>query len=124
MSGRQRAGATWISGRHRPLPPRGDSTTLSDRKISALARQGKGDPMELLVGDMFRNGARAVPTRVAAAMDDDTLTFEQLDHRSNQVRHALAARGVGRGDRVVLWSATSLDSVPVFAALAKAGGIF
>jgi len=80
--------------------------------------------MELLVGDVFRNAARAVPGRVAAAMDDATLTFEALDRRSNQVRHALAARGIGRGDRVVLWSATSLDSVPVFAALAKSGGVF
>ena len=80
--------------------------------------------MGLLVGDVFRNAARAVPTRVAAAMDEVTLTFDALDRRSNQVRRALAARGVGLGDRVVLWSATSLDSVPVFAALAKAGGIF
>lgn len=37
---------------------------------------------------------------------------------------AIAALAVGRGDRVVVWAGTSLDTVPVFAALAKVGAVF
>jgi acyl-CoA synthetase (AMP-forming)/AMP-acid ligase II len=38
--------------------------------------------------------------------------------------HALAARGLGRGDRVATWAGTTLEAVPVFAAVAKLGAVF
>ena len=79
---------------------------------------------ELLIGDIFRAGARAVPNRVAAAMGDRSLTFAELNTAANTHARALAELGVGYGDRVVLWSNTSLDAVPVFAALAKLGAVF
>jgi acyl-CoA synthetase (AMP-forming)/AMP-acid ligase II len=40
------------------------------------------------------------------------------------VVRALARLGVRRSDRVAVWSATCIDTVPVFAALAKIGAIF
>lgn len=83
-----------------------------------------GNARDLLVGDIFRAGARAVPTRVAAALGDRALTFGELDAAANSHAEALRALGVGRGDRVVMWSATSLDAVPMFAALAKLGAVF
>lgn len=75
----------------------------------------------MLVGDIFRNGARAIPERVAAAFGDRSLTYGELDRRANQVARAL---GVAHGDRVAVWSGTDLGLVPVFAALAKAGAVF
>ncbi|HEY2428327.1 MAG TPA: class I adenylate-forming enzyme family protein, partial [Acidimicrobiales bacterium] len=77
--------------------------------------------MGLLIGDVFRNAARAVPERVAAVVGSDSLTFGELDRRSEAIGTEL---GVGRGDRVALWSGTSLDSVVLFAGLAKAGAVF
>jgi acyl-CoA synthetase (AMP-forming)/AMP-acid ligase II len=79
---------------------------------------------ELLIGDIFRAGARAVPDRVAAAMGDRSLTFAAMNAAANAHARALADLGVRYGDRVVLWSNTSLDAVPVFAALAKLGAVF
>ena len=79
---------------------------------------------QLLVGDLFVNSARAARDRPAAALGDDTVTYGELDRRANQVAHALRARGVGHGDRVVVWSATSLDTLPVFVAVAKLGAVF
>jgi len=76
---------------------------------------------ELLVGDIFRNAARAVPERLAAAHGDDTLTFGQLDRQANQLARVL---GVGRHDRVAVWSNTELALAPVFGALAKCGAVF
>ncbi|HZQ87986.1 MAG TPA: class I adenylate-forming enzyme family protein [Acidimicrobiales bacterium] len=80
--------------------------------------------MDLLVGDVFRNAARAVPGRLAVAHDGKEMTFGQLDRRANQVARALIAIGTGYGDRIVSWSSTSLDVVPVFAAVAKLGAAF
>lgn len=80
--------------------------------------------MDLLVGDVFRNAARAVPHRLAAAHQGRELTFGDLDRRANQVARALVACGIGHRDRVVTWTTTTLDVVPVFAALAKLGAAF
>ena len=83
-----------------------------------------GQATDLLIGDIFRNAARAVPDRVAAAMGDAALTFADIDAASNQVARAVTKVGVGPGDRVVVWAPTSLDTIPLFAALAKTGAVF
>lgn len=97
-----------------------DRTLLSNSKITDLV----GQATDLLIGDVFRNAARAVPDRVAAAMGDASLTFAEIDAASNQVARAVTKLGVGLGDRVVVWAATSLDTIPLFAALAKTGAVF
>jgi acyl-CoA synthetase (AMP-forming)/AMP-acid ligase II len=79
---------------------------------------------ELTIGDIFRNAARAVPDRTAAALGDATLSFAHLDRVANRVARALDRLGVGPGQPVVVWSATTLDLVPLFAALAKSGAVF
>jgi acyl-CoA synthetase (AMP-forming)/AMP-acid ligase II len=80
--------------------------------------------MDLLVGDVFRNAARAVPGRLAVAHAGGGMTFGEVDRRANQVARALIAIGIGHRDRVVSWTTTSLDVVPVFAAVAKLGAPF
>jgi fatty-acyl-CoA synthase len=79
---------------------------------------------ELRIGSVFVNAARAVPTRTAAIFGDESLTFGQLNRRANQVAALLVARGLRRGDRLVAWSPTALDLVPVFAAASKLGVVF
>ncbi|HEV7762203.1 MAG TPA: fatty acid--CoA ligase family protein [Acidimicrobiales bacterium] len=83
---------------------------------------------ELLVRDVFRNAAAAVPGRVAAVHDGAEITFGDLYTRGRAVAAALVARGVGRGvgrgDRVVVWGGTTLDQLPVFVALAELGVAF
>lgn len=80
--------------------------------------------MELLIGDVFRSAARAAPDRVAAVFGDQSLTFGQIDGRANAVATRLGAAGIGRGDRVAARTSTSLDVIPLFAALAKLGAVF
>jgi fatty-acyl-CoA synthase len=97
-------------------------------KIAVLERQehGKAQGMAaapLLIGDIFANAARAVPDRVAAALDGDALTFGELDAGADRVAAHLAARGVGIGTRVGLWCRTELGACTVFAALAKLGAL-
>jgi fatty-acyl-CoA synthase len=80
--------------------------------------------VDLLIGDVFRNAARAVPDRAAVALGDLSLTFQQIDRESNKLARALSAKGIAVGDRVAVWSGTNLDVVPLFAALAKLGAVF
>ena len=74
--------------------------------------------MELLIGDVFRNAARAVPDRTAAVFGPRSITFGEIDAGANRMARALPEFGVGRGDRVAVWATTNLDVIPLFAALA------
>ena len=52
-----------------------------------------------------------------------TLTFGELDARANRMAHALAARGVGLGDRVALHLANRLEFIDLFLACIRLGAI-
>jgi acyl-CoA synthetase (AMP-forming)/AMP-acid ligase II len=78
----------------------------------------------LLIGEIFRRNAAVVPDRTAASLGVAELTHGALEAAGNRVAHALASLGIGRGDRVVCWSDTRLEVLPVFAALAKLGAVF
>ena len=78
----------------------------------------------LHIAEMLANAARVAPDTVAATLDDDALTFGEIERRANRIAHGLRGLWVGRGDRVLWWGDTSIDAVPVFAALAKIGAVF
>jgi acyl-CoA synthetase (AMP-forming)/AMP-acid ligase II len=78
----------------------------------------------LAIGDIFRAGARAVPHRTAAALGDRLLTFGEVDRSANRLARVVLGLGVGHGARVAVWADTSLECVPLFAALSKLGAVF
>ncbi|MGP3689215.1 Pls/PosA family non-ribosomal peptide synthetase [Streptomyces sp. IBSNAI002] len=86
-------------------PERGDSTLLDDAAVldesgkSALFRAGPAAPPRTLV-DILDASVRAYPDE--PALDDGTaqLTYRALAAEVERRRRALAAAGVGRGDRV------------------------
>ncbi len=78
----------------------------------------------LHIAEMLANAARVAPDSVAVTLDDGSLTFTEIDRRANEIANGLRGLWVGRGDRVLWWGDTSLEAVPVFAALAKIGAVF
>jgi fatty-acyl-CoA synthase len=78
----------------------------------------------LVIGDIFRAGARAVPHRTAAALGDRHLTFTDVDRSANRLARAVLGFGVRRGARVAVWADTSLECVLLFAGLSKLGAVF
>lgn len=78
----------------------------------------------LVIGDVFRNGARATPHRIAAVLGGEALTFAEVDARGNRTAQALRSLGIRAGDLVATWAGTTLAAVPVFVGLAKLGAIF
>src|SRR5438132_4336939 len=55
--------------------------------------------------------ADTVPEHLALVCGDRRLTFAQLDERANRLAHALAARGVRRGDHVALYLYNSTEYI-------------
>jgi fatty-acyl-CoA synthase len=73
------------------------------------------------VPEMLQRSAAARPDTVALVFGDATRTFAELDARSDRLAAALAARGVGKGDRVALLMHNGTDIVEAFFAVQKAG---
>ncbi|HYK24869.1 MAG TPA: AMP-binding protein, partial [Steroidobacteraceae bacterium] len=77
----------------------------------------------LVVGDLSRLNAVRYPQKPALIMSGVELTYAELNRRSNQLAHALIARGVAPGDRVALLAFNRLDYAVVTQAVAKCGAL-
>lgn len=77
----------------------------------------------LLLGDILRRHARHQPNKVAFVVDKEQVTYAQFNARANRVANVLAARGVGRGDRVAILADNGIDYPAVYFAVARLGAI-
>ena len=73
---------------------------------------------------MFENRVKATPDAVAAAFEDEQLTYAQLDRRANQLANYLGTIGVKPGVLVGVFVERSLDMIVGLLAVMKAGGAY
>ena len=77
-----------------------------------------------LVQEFLEASADRLPDKEALACGGQRLTYAQIESQANRLANALRARGLQRGDRVLLYLPNSVELVVgIFAAL-KAGGVF
>ncbi|MEV0249505.1 non-ribosomal peptide synthase/polyketide synthase [Nocardia sp. NPDC050712] len=108
----------------RPHAPIGDIDLLSVRERAALApARGVDGPVPATLPELF-TAAAAERDRRAVVAPTGTLTYGELDERSNRVARALIARGLGPGDFVALALPRSLESVLATVAVVKTGAAF
>jgi len=74
--------------------------------------------------DLVAARATSRPEAVALTQDDQTLTYGQLEARSNQLARVLQSRGVGRGSLVGICMARSPDMVVTMLAVMKSGAAY
>lgn len=77
-----------------------------------------------LVHDFLAHSAARHPDKVALVCGGERLTYGEIEARANRLAHGLAARGIGRGDRVALFLPNSVDLVVALFAVLKAGAVF
>jgi long-chain acyl-CoA synthetase len=75
------------------------------------------------VADVVRTHAAGTPDAVAYVLGDRVVTFAELDERSNRVAQALAAAGVGAGDRVAILDKNCLEYYEVLFGAAKLNAV-
>jgi long-chain acyl-CoA synthetase len=78
----------------------------------------------VLVQEFLERSAGRFPGRTALVCGDRRLTYAQIEAECNRRAHALAAAGVRRGDRVVVYLDNSVEAVVSVFAILKAGGVF
>ncbi len=79
---------------------------------------------DLLVGDVLKSSAARLPQAIAASLDGELVTYEQLEQRTENLADALCSTGLRRGDRVVWQAEVSLDALSLYFATARIGAMF
>ncbi|MBD2202784.1 amino acid adenylation domain-containing protein [Calothrix sp. FACHB-1219] len=74
--------------------------------------------------EVFSQQVKSRPQQTALIFEKTNLTYEQLNHRANQLAHHLINLGVKPESRVGLWLSRSLDLLVAILAILKAGGVY
>ncbi|MFI0480123.1 amino acid adenylation domain-containing protein [Actinomadura sp. 9N215] len=73
---------------------------------------------------LLRETAARTPDRIAVADPSGRFTYRDLDRAADRIAHRLRAAGVGRGDRVVVWSGKSAAAVAAMQAVLRTGAAY
>jgi long-chain acyl-CoA synthetase len=75
--------------------------------------------------ETFLEASRARhPDKIALVAGGARLSYAELDARANRLANALRARGLARGDRVIVFLNNSVEAVVSIFGTLKAGGVF
>jgi amino acid adenylation domain-containing protein len=77
----------------------------------------------VLLHDYLLDSARRLPDKIALVCQKQRITYTEIDQRSNALAHALEKRGVGRGDRVLIFADNTVETVVAFWAVLKANAV-
>nr|WP_064569877.1 acyl-CoA synthetase [Gordonia sp. LAM0048] len=95
---------------------------MSDNNIGVIAAVVRATRSHS-VGDVLRRTALRVPDKTALITADRTFTYADFDDAVNRTANALAARGIGAGERVAILSHNSWEVCILTYALARLGAL-
>jgi len=80
--------------------------------------------MAYILQQLLQNSAARYPEKTAVWARGRSITYRELEERSNQLAHLLQERGVRKGDRVGLYFPKCVESVIAMLGVVKAGGVY
>lgn len=81
-------------------------------------------PLHDNIHSQFERRAQQSPGATAVVSPDQSITFAELDARSNQLANLLQERGVSRGGLVPVFMDRSIESITAILAILKAGAAY
>jgi amino acid adenylation domain-containing protein len=80
--------------------------------------------MAYVLQQLLTKSAKNYPDKPAVWARGKSITYRELDERSNQIAHLLHARGIRKGDRVGLFFPKCVESIVSMLGVLKAGGVY
>ena len=80
--------------------------------------------MAYTLQQLLQKSVRQYPDKTAVWARGRSITYREIEAKSNQLAHLLQQRGVRKGDRVGLYFAKCVESVVSMFAVMKAGGVY
>src|SRR5438105_1315937 len=80
--------------------------------------------MPYILQQLLTESAKHSPDKPAVWARGRTLTYRELNERSNQVAHLLRTRGVEKGDRIGIYFPKAVESLCAMFGVLKAGGVY
>ncbi|KZN30563.1 hypothetical protein N480_06280 [Pseudoalteromonas luteoviolacea S2607] len=81
-------------------------------------------PSNKLIHQLFESEVEKSPDSIALVLDDNSLTYRELNSAANRLAHYLREQGVGKETLVGIYLERSLDMVVGILAVLKAGGAY
>ncbi|AZK48670.1 non-ribosomal peptide synthase/polyketide synthase [Paenibacillus lentus] len=101
---------------------------LSDEEMDELLchfNDTKTDyPHDQTIHGLFEQQVREHPDRIAIAQEEESLTYQELNERANQVAHYLRKKGIARDQFVGIMADRSIQTVIALLGVLKAGGAY
>ncbi|WNG33627.1 amino acid adenylation domain-containing protein [Archangium violaceum] len=100
---------------------------ITEAEVAVIARANdnrRGYPRDATLHQRFAEQAARTPDAIALEWADRSLTYGELDRRSNQLAHHLRRRGVTPDARVGLYVRRSFERVIGMLGILKAGGAY
>lgn len=112
----------------KPEHPLRSLSLLTEKQRTSILENAKGNlldqPAPATVVQAFREQAARHPDRLAVSLGSESLTYQELDERSDHVAQTLRQRGVDKDTPVaILWHRTPATLVALWGVL-KAGGAY
>jgi amino acid adenylation domain-containing protein len=80
--------------------------------------------MAYILQQLLQKSAARYPEKLAVWARGRSLTYRELEQRSNQLAHLLRERGVRKGDRVGIYFPKCVESVIAMLGVVKAGAVY
>lgn len=80
--------------------------------------------MAYILQQLLTKSAERYPEKMAVWARGRSITYRELDQRSNQLAHLLRQRGIKKGDRVGLYFPKCVESVISMLGVVKAGAVY
>ncbi|WP_067813668.1 non-ribosomal peptide synthetase [Nocardia inohanensis] len=96
----------------------------ADERRALVPARGRASAAPCTLPEILATGAASDPSATALVFGDETLTYAELDARSNRLARVLLRRGIGRERFVVLALTRSIEAQVALWAVAKTGAAF
>ncbi|MEA5549588.1 amino acid adenylation domain-containing protein [Anabaena cylindrica UHCC 0172] len=87
-------------------------------------RKANNEQTTITIVEIFTETVKKYPERIAITYDNESLTYQELDRRSNRIARYLQSLGISAEKRVVICLERSPEMIIAMLAVVKAGGVY